>query len=108
MRDKIKDLADKAMGAVSSVATHIGDLNGDGKVDHEDAKIAAEWAKNVVNTAGDEAAKLGKHALQSDMVKEAAAGAAVGAVVAVPIPLMGPPTGAVIGEIGRASWWETL
>jgi hypothetical protein len=45
MFDKLKSLARKAKDAVSSTAVLVGDLNGDGKVDGEDARIAAEWAK---------------------------------------------------------------
>jgi len=81
----------------STVATQVGDLNGDGKVDAEDLKIATERAKKAAGAASDEATKLGREALQSDMVKDAAAGAAVGAVIAVPIPLIGPVGGAAVG-----------
>jgi hypothetical protein len=87
----------KAKGTVSSTALFVGDLNGDGKFDQEDAKIAAEWTKKTAKSVGDETTRLGKDAMQSDMVKDAAAGAAVGAVIAVPIPFLGPPIGAVIG-----------
>jgi len=79
------------------VATQIGDLNGDGKIDAEDFKIAAAKAKQLASAACDETVKLGKSTLQSDLVKEAAAGAAVGAVIAVPVPVIGPATGAVVG-----------
>jgi len=97
MLDGLKKVAGQAKEAVSSMVVHIGDLNGDGKVDQEDAKIAAEWAKKTVNAAGNEALKLGKHAMESDMVKDAAAGAAVGAVVAIPVPVIGPLAGAAVG-----------
>ena len=75
----------------------VGDINGDGKVDYEDAKIAAEWAKKRAIVIGDEAAKLGKEAMESPMVKDAAAGAAIGAAIAIPVPLIGPLAGAAIG-----------
>lgn len=97
MLDDLKRVTSKAKEAVTSMATHLCDLNGDGKVDQEDAKIAAEWAKKTANAAGNEAIKLGKHAIESDMVKDAAAGAAVGAVVAIPVPVIGPFAGAAIG-----------
>ena len=97
MNEKLKNLADKAKEAISTTAILVGDLNGDGKVDHEDAKIAAEWAKKQAKAVGNEAAKLGKEAMESDMVKDAAAGAAVGAAIAVPVPVIGPVAGAAIG-----------
>jgi hypothetical protein len=97
MLEEVKNVAKKTKEAVSSVALHVGDLNGDGKIDHEDAKIAADWAKKSATAVGDEAVKLGKEALKSDMVKDAAAGAAVGAAVAIPVPLIGPVAGAAIG-----------
>ncbi|MEA5115460.1 MAG: SHOCT domain-containing protein [Geobacteraceae bacterium] len=97
MKEKMKDLAEKAKEAMSSAAVLVGDLNGDGKVDHEDAKIAAEWAKKRASVIGDEAAKLGKEALESTMVKDAAAGAVVGAAIAIPVPVIGPLAGAAIG-----------
>lgn len=79
------------------VATQIGDLNGDGKIDAEDFKIAAARAQQLASAGIDEVSKLGKGAMQSDLVKEAAAGAVVGAVIAVPVPVIGPVAGAVIG-----------
>jgi len=97
MFDKLKELAGKAKDAASTLAIQVGDLNGDGKVDEEDLKIASEWAKKKANTVGDEASRLGKEALRSDMVKDAAAGAAVGAAIAVPIPIIGPLAGATVG-----------
>lgn len=97
MFDKLKQLGEKAKNAISSTAVLVGDLNGDGKVDAEDARIAAEWAKKTATSIGDEASKLGKEAMRSDLAKDAAAGAAVGAVVAVPVPIIGPLAGAAIG-----------
>lgn len=97
MTEKLKSLAEKFKGAITATAVLVGDLNGDGKVDHEDAKIAAEWAKKCSSAVSDEAAKIGKEALQSEMVKDAAAGAAVGAAIAIPIPVIGPLAGAAIG-----------
>ncbi|MFZ2909280.1 MAG: SHOCT domain-containing protein [Candidatus Desulfobacillus denitrificans] len=97
MLDKLKKLGKKAKGAISSATVLVGDLNGDGKVDAEDARVAAEWAKKQATCIGDEASKLGKAAIRSDLAKDAAAGAAVGAVVAVPLPVIGPLAGAAIG-----------
>lgn len=97
MWDKLKNLGEKSKGAISSTVVLVGDLNGDGKVDEEDARIAAEWAKKTATSVGNEASRISKEALRSDMAKDAAAGAAVGAVVAVPVPVIGPMAGAAIG-----------
>ncbi|MDP3815787.1 SHOCT domain-containing protein [Pseudomonas sp.] len=97
MLSKLKELAGKAKDAISSTAVLIGDLNGDGKVDEEDARIATEWAKKTASTIGDEAGRLGKEAMRSDLAKDAASGAAIGAAVAIPVPVIGPIAGAAIG-----------
>ena len=97
MLDKLKSLAGKAKDAISSTAVLVGDLNGDGKVDEQDARIAAEWAKKTATSIGDEASRLGKEAMRSDLAKDAASGAAIGAVVAIPVPIIGPMAGAAIG-----------
>lgn len=97
MFDKLKKLGGKAKEMTASATVLVGDLNGDGKVDEEDARIAAEWAKKTATSIGNEIGRLGKDALRSDMAKDAAAGAAVGAVVAVPVPVIGPLAGAAVG-----------
>lgn len=97
MFDKLKNMASKASDALASTTVMVGDLNGDGKIDEEDGRIAAAWAKKTATAVGDEAARLGKEAVRSDMAKDAAAGAAIGAVVAVPVPVIGPIAGAAIG-----------
>lgn len=97
MFDKLKKLGEKAKEVTSSAAVLVGDLNGDGKVDEADARIAAEWAKKTASSIGDEVGRLGKEAARSEMAKDAAAGAAVGAVVAIPVPVIGPLAGAAIG-----------
>lgn len=97
MFDIVKKIAGKAKGAISKTAVLAGDLNGDGKIDEEDARIAADWAKEKAVSAGNEAGKLGKEAMRSDLAKDAATGAGIGAVVAVPIPIIGPLMGAAIG-----------
>ncbi|MDO8834489.1 MAG: SHOCT domain-containing protein [Vicinamibacterales bacterium] len=97
MFDKLKSLARKAKDTVSSTAVLVGDLNGDGKVDEEDARIAAEWTKKTSSSLCDEVGKLGKGAIRSDLAKDAASGAAIGAVVAIPVPIIGPMVGAAIG-----------
>lgn len=97
MKEKIKSFAEKSKNAVCQAANMLGDLNGDGKIDEEDAKIAADWAKKAAHSAANEVSKLGKEAMKSDMVKDAAAGAVVGAAIAIPAPVIGPLAGGAIG-----------
>lgn len=97
MLEKLKKIGGAAKDAVTKTAVLMGDLNGDGKVDEEDARLAAEWTKKQANALGSEAVRLGKEAVRSDLAKDAATGAAVGAAIAVPVPLIGPAVGAAIG-----------
>lgn len=86
-----KDISDKAAACVgcgapifvagetivdasaTSASTVIGDLNGDGKVDFEDFKIALSRSKNYASEKVDNAIKFGKEKLQSAKEKDAAA-----------------------------------
>ena len=87
--------ATKAAGKkLGKAAVLAGDLNKDGKVDQEDAKIAAAKAKRISSKAADKAGELAKEAAKHDMVKDAAAGAAIGAAVGIPVPIIGPMAGA--------------
>lgn len=97
MLDELKNLAGKAKKTVSATMVIIGDLNGDGKVDEEDGRIAAEWAKKKASSMGNEFSRLGKEAIRSDLAKDAASGAVIGAAVAIPVPVIGPMAGAAIG-----------
>lgn len=98
-REKIAGAARSTGRIVKDAAVFAGDLNRDGKVDQEDARIAAGKAKKVASATAARAGKLGKKLLQHDMGKDAAAGAAIGAVVAAPIPIVGPVAGAAVGAI---------
>jgi hypothetical protein len=91
--------ADSAGNALGALGVLVGDLNGDGKVDFEDAKIAAAKARHVAGVAAAELGQLGKSTLQSKLVQDAAAGAVVGGVLAsmVPIPVISTITGATAG-----------
>lgn len=53
-------------------------------LEHENTKATFQWIKEIAN---------------SQLVKDAAAGAAVGALISVPIPLIGPAIGAVLGAV---------
>lgn len=86
-----KDISDKAVACVgcgapiliagdaqadastTSVSTVTGDLNGDGKVDFEDFKIALSRSKKYASEKVDSAIKFGKEKLQSAKEKDAAA-----------------------------------
>lgn len=97
----VKSAAGKTARAASelgSAAYHVvGDLNGDGKVDEEDWKIARARAGAVGAAAAREAGDLGKAVARHEIKKDAAAGAVVGALIAMPIPLVGPAFGAAAG-----------
>jgi hypothetical protein len=84
---------------VGETALRVSDLNKDGKVDQEDAKIATAKTKRITSKVADEAGTLAKKLGKHDMVKDAAAGAAIGAAVALPVPVVGPAAGAAIGAI---------
>ena len=92
-----KTFGSDAGNFITTTAELIGDLNGDGKVDIEDAKIALEKAKQVASSIADEATILGKEVMQSELVKDVAPYAAIGAVIAIPIPFVGSAIGAAIG-----------
>lgn len=90
----------QAVGNVAATtALLVGDLNGDGKVDIEDAKIALAKAKQVASFAANESIKLGKEVMQSELVKDVTPYAAIGAAIAVPIPIVGPVIGAALGAV---------
>ncbi len=97
MLEKLKQFGNAAKDVVTKTAVHLGDLNGDGRVDEEDARIASEWAKKQAVALGNEAARIGKEVARSDLGKDVTAGAVVGAVIAIPIPVIGPVAGAAIG-----------
>lgn len=92
--------ATKSVGKkVGKAAVLVGDLNKDGSVDQEDAKIATVKAKKITSKVADGAGTLAKKAAKHDMVKDAAAGAAIGAAVGIPVPIVGPAAGAAIGAM---------
>ena len=97
--EKLGTAAKYAGKKIGEAAIVVGDLNDDGKADHEDARIAAAKAKVLVAKAADGAGTLMKKAGKHDMVKDAAAGAGIGALVAMPLPVIGPAVGAAVGAI---------
>ncbi len=98
-REKVTKAAKHAGKKIGDAAVVVGDLNDDGKIDHEDAKIAAARAKVFASKAADGAGTLIEKAGKHDMVKDAAAGAAIGALAAMPLPVVGPAAGAAVGAI---------
>ena len=88
--------AGKKLGKAAASAS---DLNKDGTVDREDAKIVAGGARRITSKAAKKAGALARKAGEHDMVKDAAAGAAIGAAVGIPIPIVGPMAGAALGAI---------
>jgi len=93
------NVADKANRVAKTTMTTLTDLNGDGKVDAEDLKIALEKAKSIGSEVAEQTGKLAKGATDHPMVKDAAAGALVGGAIASVIPLIGSATGAAVGAV---------
>lgn len=93
--------AAKAAGNVASGAAatfhFVGDLNGDGRADAEDLRIAKAAIGKAAVELGGEAMNLSKAAMRHPLVKDAAAGALVGGAVAAVVPLVGVPFGAAVG-----------
>ncbi len=92
-----KSSAKFAKESAGTIATTLLDQNGDGKFDQEDVKILTKKGKKLAKKASDEICSIAKETKNSDLLKEAAAGAAVGAVIAIPLPLVGPVAGATVG-----------
>lgn len=95
----VKNAASDAKNISGLVATQIGDLNGDGKVDAEDFKIAVARAKQLSISAAQEAKTHVSEAFQSDLGKDVKNFAVIGAVIAVPLPGVGPIVGGTVGAL---------
>lgn len=91
------DVASKASIVAHTTMTALTDLNGDGKVDAEDLKIALEKAKAIGSEVAEQTGKLAKGATDHPMVKDAAAGALVGGAIGAVLPVVGTAVGATIG-----------
>lgn len=103
----LRDKAAKLSANVASMASHatvlVGDLNGDGKVDEKDAKLARDHAAGALFVVSQEAGKLAKAVVRSPLTKDVATYAAVGAAIAIPLPIVGPAIGAAVGA-GLGLW----
>ena len=97
LANRAKALVTEAKKSAASKVRVAADLNADGKVDAEDARIAGAWSKRNAVKLGKKASDVAKSALRTDLGKDAAAGAAIGAVAAIPVPVVGPLAGAAIG-----------
>jgi len=100
-KDSVASTASDVTNVASKVAKttmkSLTDLNGDGKIDEEDLKIALEKAKSVGGAVAEEAGEMAKSAAKHPMVKDAAAGALVGGALASIIPGVGTAVGAAVG-----------
>lgn len=91
----------QAGGKVATAAVEtfhfVADLNGDGRFDTHDLRIAKAAVSKVAVELGGEAVEMGKAAMRHQLVRDAAAGALVGGAVASAVPLVGIPFGAAVG-----------
>jgi len=97
LKRKATKLSKDALSLAGKTATLVGDLNGDGKVDEEDAKIARDRVASTLAAGADEAGKLAKSVARTQLIKDVASYAAAGAAIAIPIPVVGPALGAAVG-----------
>lgn len=74
--------------SLGTVSTEVFDLNGDGIVDQTDVQLLTRKLQQAADKV-----------LQSEPVNSALKAAAVGSVVAIPIPLIGPASGAATAVI---------
>ncbi len=102
-KDFAVQTANAVSDAVGKTVDIVGDLNGDGKFDEEDLKIAIAKGKEVASLVANEAGALAKDVARSDLVKDTAAGAVVGAALFSVLPLVGTATGAVVGGAAVAA-----
>lgn len=107
LKDKVKQVGssiasaatqvgDKAGKVAKTTVATLSDINGDGKVDTEDLKIAIEKAKKIGGTVAEETGRLARDVTKNPIVQNAAAGAVIGSVV---IPGVGAVLGAKLGAV---------
>lgn len=97
MKDRLSQMAFKAGQAASAAAKKTADYVQTHKPTEQDLAQAKAMALKAGKAVADETMALGKEVAQSKTFKDAAKGAGVGAVAAIPIPIIGPAVGAVIG-----------
>lgn len=97
LKHKAGKLAKDAVSIAGKTATLVGDLNGDGKVDEEDAKIARAHVVSALSSGAEEVGDLAKSVARTPLTKDVASYAAIGAAIAIPLPVVGPAIGAAVG-----------
>lgn len=97
MKEKLSQMAFKAGRAVSAAANKTADYVQTHKPTGQDFAQAKAVALKAGKAVAGETVALGKEVTQSKTFKDAAKGAGVGALAAIPIPIIGPAVGAVIG-----------
>lgn len=97
IKRKAAKLSKSVVSMAGQTATLVGDLNGDGKVDAQDAKIARDHAAQALSVATNEAGKLATSVARAPLTKDVATYAAAGAVIAIPLPFIGSAIGAAAG-----------
>ena len=85
MKERLGSALHKAKDTITQVA------------EHENTRAALEWSKKAAEELKNQAVELGQDITNSDLGKTSLRGAAVGAVAAVPIPIIGPVAGAIVG-----------
>lgn len=103
IKRKAAELTENAASVAGRAVTLVGDLNGDGKVDEEDARIARDHAAQALSVATNEAGRLAKSVARAPLTKDVATYAAAGAVIAIPLPFIGSAIGAAVGA-GLGLW----
>jgi hypothetical protein len=81
---KLKEISAKAKASLKKLASH------------EDTKAAAKWTKETSIAAGSKAKKFSKTELGKQMLIPAT----IGALIAIPIPVVGP----IFGGLAGSAW----
>jgi len=97
LKRKAAKLSKDAVSVAGKTAKLVGDLNGDGKVDEEDARIARDRMASVLAAGTQEVGDLAKSVARTPLTKDVASYAAIGAAIAIPLPVVGPAIGAAVG-----------
>lgn len=96
MKSKLGAFSDSTASLAGRALVAVGDANGDGKVDASDAGI-------ILSGAAEGVGNVAKAVARAPLTKDVATYAAVGAVVALPLPIVGSAIGAAVGA-GLGLW----